>query len=187
MLELLRNNKEIAEMMDDICDVDIFPQLKQPDNAEGYLTFNMSGQTFARDGAGSEYIIFNDGSVGIYDSEGKCGRIADSLQDFFVFMLNCPFWRDYIRKDAYSDIETLRELAAETFEEHCEMAQEEIGIDLVAVQKELAGKMGITLYEDVAREILMKFYKSATRNPKIIATFKENDGSDTNSSGTLFD
>lgn len=186
MLESLRNNEKLARMMADICDVDVFPQLKQPDNAEGRLTFSMSGQTFAHDGSGSEYIIFDDGSVGIYDSDGRCGRIADSLRDFFVFMVNCPFWCDYIIKDYYSDMEALRELAAEAFEGHCEMAREEVGIDLRAIQKELAAGLGITLYEDIAQDVLVKFYESATRAPKLYAAFRENDGSVTRGSGSLF-
>lgn len=186
MLELLRNNQELAEMMADICDVDIFPQLKKLDDEEGRLTLSMPGQAFARDGSGSRYILFSDGSAGIYDSEGTCGRIADSLRDFFAFMVGCPFWRDYIRKDAYNDIETLRELAAETFEGHCEMALEEMDIDLRAVQKELAEGLGITLYEDAAQDILIKFHESATRAPQLYAMFRENDGSVSRSSGSLF-
>jgi len=173
-------------MLNDICDVDIFPQCRPMDDEDGRLTFSMSGQTFARDGAGSKYILFEDGSVGLYDSEGECGRIADSLQDFFVLMVNCPFWRDYIRKHAYSDIEALQELAAETFEEHCEMAQEELDIDLRAVQKELADGLGVTLYDNVARDALMKFYESATRTPRIKTAYQENDGSITYSGGSLF-
>ena len=186
MLDLLCKNQELANMMYDICDVDIFSQFKNPNDADGRLTFSLAGQAFARDGAGSEYIVFEDDSVGIYDSEGKCGRIADSLQDFFEFMVNCPFWRDYIRPKSFCDIETLREFADETFGEHCEMAQEELDIDLVETQKELANKMQITLHKDVAQDILMKFYTSATRSPQIMAAFQENGGNSSDSSGSLF-
>lgn len=186
MLELLRNNQKLAEIMANICDVDIFPQLRQPDNEEGRLTFSLSGQAFARDGSGSEYIVFDDGSVGIRGSEGQYGRIADSLRDFFIFMANCPFWCDYIRTDVYNDMEALRELAAEAFEEHCAIAREEVDIDLRAVRKELAQGLGITLSEDVAQDVLMKFYESATREPRLYAEFRENDGNVTRSSGSLF-
>jgi|GEM_PF-464684 len=186
MLDLLRKDQELAGMMYDICDVDVLSQPKNPNDADGRLTFNLTGQVFARDGAGSEYIIFEDDSVGVYDSEGECGRIADSQKDFFEFMVNCPFWRDYIRPKSFCDIETLREFVNKTFEEHCEMAQEELDIDLVKMQKELANKMQLTLYKDIAQDILMKFYVSATRNPQIIVTFQESDGNLSESSGSIW-
>ena len=176
MLELLRNNKKVAEMLAYICDVNILPQLKEPNNPKGHLTFNIHGQTFACDGLGSEYIIFEDKSVGFCDSEGKCGRIADSLEEFFIFMINCPFWRDYIKKEVYENIEVLHKFAIETFEYHCKILRDEIGINLLAVQKKLAAELKLTLYEDATENLLVKFYKTATRSPKIIAIFNDNNG-----------
>lgn len=186
MLEKLRANTDLAESLDDICDVQIFPRGKAPYDADGRLSFSMPGQVFARDGSGGEYILFEDGSVGLSGSEGECGRIADTMQDFFTFMVNCPFWQDYIRKNKYSDPKILQEFAAKTFEEHCEMAEEDLEMDLPAVQKEVAAQLGVTLYKDVT-DVLMKFYESATRTPGIVAYFKEKDGSITDSSGSLFD
>lgn len=42
---------------------------------------------------------------------GECGRIADSLNDFFVLMINCPYWLDYVCEKEYQDREELSEFA----------------------------------------------------------------------------
>lgn len=38
-----------------------------------------------------------------------CGRIADNLREFFEFVVNCPYWQDYLDEDEYQDREELRE------------------------------------------------------------------------------
>ena len=37
--------------------------------------------------------------------------------------------------------------------------------------------MGITLYEDVANDVLMRFYHSTTRSPQFYGEYTEDDGS----------
>lgn len=186
ILEKIRQDESIAQMLWDICDVEVFAQISALEEANGRLTLSQAGQIFAREGSGSKYILFEDGSVGLWGSEGECGRIADSLQSFFELMVNCPFWRDYIRRDVYCDGATLQQFAEKTFESHCEMAQEDLELDLPAVQKQLAQQLGITLHHDIAQQVLMPFYKSATRAPQIVAMFQEKDGSVSQSSGSLF-
>lgn len=136
---------------------------------------NIPGKTFAKAGSGSEYILLEDGSIGFWGSEGECGRIADNLKKFFEFMVNCPYWMDYLDEDEYQDRDGLSEFAKEVFEEHVEDAKD-IGFDLSGVQQELAVRLGIEMKADVV-EILMRFYHCTKREPRFISTYTENDGS----------
>ena len=86
----------------------------------------------------------------------------------------------------YRNPEEMRRFAAELYEEHKEMVEEDMEIVLSEVQKELAEALGIPLYEDIT-ELLMKFYNSATRDPRLIATYTENDGSSHCNTGSIFE
>lgn len=185
-LKTLQKDEELADLMDAICDVRILPQFVPVDNDDGRLSFNIEGKVFAKDASGGEYILLDDGSVGFCGSEGEDGRIADSIDDFFTLMVNCPYWCDYQQEKHYKDKKSLRKFADRIFEEHVEIEEEEMGEDLREEQAALAEGMGITLAEDVT-EILMRFYRCATREPRFISAFKEKDGSVTYGSGSLFE
>lgn len=182
---MLRGDQELAGLLRDVCDVEIFPAFTAPQDEGGHLRYNIPGETFACDGSGSEYILLEDGSVGFWGSEGACGRIADSLEDFFEFMVNCPYWMDYLDEDEYQDAEGLAEYAAEVFKEHMENAKG-TGFDLPAAQLELAERLGLEKKGNPA-EILMRFCRCTKREPRFISTYTENDGSTHSGTGSLFD
>lgn len=184
-IKMLREDRDLSELLCDVCDIEIFPDFRTPENEGGHLTYNISGKTFARAGSGSEYILLEDGSVGYWGSEGECGRIADSLEDFFEFVIYCPYWQDYLYEEEYQDREELAEFAAEIYEEHVENARE-IDFDLPQAQQELAKRMGTEKEPDVT-SILMRFYHSATRKPRLIAAYTEADGSTHSGTGSVFD
>lgn len=186
VIRALRENEKLADIMDTICDINILPEFVTPEDWDGHLSFNIQGKTFGKDGSGGEYILLDDGSVGFNGSEGENGRIADNLDDFFLFIANCPFWRDYIRKEYYKDAKKISEFAKQLFDEHVEMAQEDIEIDLREAQKELSEGLNIPIHDDVS-DILLNFYQSANREPRFISAFKEDDGSITYGSGSLFE
>lgn len=186
MIFTLRNNEEIKELLSDFCDIDILPDSKTPQDEMGRLRYNIPGNTFAMDKSGGEYILLQDGSVGYWGSEGQVGRISDTLNEFFTLMLNCPYWQNYIVEEAYVNIEELRQFALAVSQEFVEEEQEFWDEDLGEIQKDLADKIGVILYADVAEEVLMKFYNSANREPKLIVTYFEKDGSKYSSSGSLF-
>ncbi len=161
-------------------------QYKTPEDECGHLAYNIPGKTFARAGSGSEYILLEDGSIGFWGSEGACGRIADNLQDFFVFVINCPYWQDYLDEDAYQDRESLGEFAKEVYEELVESEADECGFDLPEAQQKLADCLGIEKKADVV-DILMRFYHCTKREPRFVSTYTENDGSTHSGTGSLFD
>ena len=184
-IQMLREDNDLSDLLCDVCDVEIFPEFKAPQDESGHLTYNISGKTFARAGSGSEYILLEDGSIGFWGSEGACGRIADNLKEFFEFMINCPYWVDYLEEGEYEDREELGEFAREVFEEHVENAKD-IEFDLPEAQQELANRLGIEKKEEVA-DILLRFYHCTKREPRFISTYTEDDGSMHSGTGSLFD
>ncbi len=184
-IKMLREDKDLSELLCDVCDLEIFSEFKTPQDEFGHLAYNILGKTFAQTGSGIEYILLEDGSIGFWGSEGECGRIADNLNDFFEFMVNCPYWSDYLDEDEYQDIEELGAFAKEVFAEHVESAAE-IDFDLPRAQQELADRLGIEKKEDVTG-ILMRFYHYTKREPRLISTYIEDDGSIHSGTGSLFD
>lgn len=184
-IKILREDNVLSDLLYDVCDIEILPEFKKPQDEFGHLTYNISGQTFAKAGSGSEYILLEDGSIGFWGSEGECGRIADNLKEFFEFMINCPYWSDYLDEEEYRDRESLNKYAKEIFEEHIENAGD-IEFNLPETQQELANRLGIEKKADVV-DILMRFYHCTKREPRFISTYTENDGSIHSGTGSLFD
>lgn len=184
-IEELRKDYNLLALLSTACDVEILPEFKPPENEFGHLTYNIPGTTFAQAGSGSEYILLEDGSVGYWGSEGACGRIADSLHDFFEFVIRCPYWQDYLCEEVYQDREKLGKFAKENFERLKESFKAD-GFDLFEAQQKLADYLGIEKKADVV-DILMRFYYCTKRQPRFIQTYTENDGSSQSGTGALFD
>ena len=184
-IRLLREDKDLSDLLCDVCDIEILADFQPPEDEFGHLSYNIPGKTFARAGSGSEYILLEDGSVGFWGSEGACGRIADNLEEFFELMVNCPYWMDYLDEDEYQGREDLREYAEEVFEEHVENA-EEIDFDLLGAQRELAERLGAEKKENVV-DLLLRFYRCTKREPRFMSTYTEDDGSSHSGTGSLFD
>ena len=184
-IKMLQGDSDLSDLLCDVCDVEILSEFEMPQDEGGHLTYNISGKTFAKTGSGSEYILLEDGSIGFWGSEGECGRIADNLKEFFEFMVNCPYWLDYVEEDEYQDRDGLSEFAKEVFEEHVENAKD-IDFDLPEAQQELAIRLGIEKKAD-AVDILMRFYHCTKREPRFISTYTENDGNMHSGTGSLFD
>ena len=98
-IKTLRYDRYLWDSLCDVCDIEVLPESKTPADEFGPLSHNIPGKTFAKAGSGSEYILLEDGSIGFWGSEGACGRIADDLKEFFEFMVNCPYWLDYLETD----------------------------------------------------------------------------------------
>ena len=129
--------------------------------------------------------MLEDGAVGYWGSEGACGRIADSMHDFFEFMIRCPYCQDYLCEEVYQDREKLGKFAKEIFERLKESFKAD-GFDLSEAQQKLADFLGLEKKVDVV-DILMRFYYCTKRQPRFIQTYTENDGSSHSGTGALFD
>ena len=56
-IKILREDPDLSDLLCDVCDMEIFPEFKTPQDESGRLSYNISGKTFARTGSGSEYIL----------------------------------------------------------------------------------------------------------------------------------
>ncbi|GMQ64612.1 hypothetical protein [Vallitalea maricola] len=186
MLSILKANKKLSECLERFCDVEILDDFQKTEDEDGYLEYNINGKTFAKEGGGGEYILLEDGSVGFWGSEGQVGRIADNINDFFEFVINCPYWQDYVKKDMYVNISVLSEFSKKNYDELVTSMKKDC-IDVLKKQKYMADNLGIKLYDDVATQVLIRFYKSANREMRFYAEFTEDDGSKHSTSGTLFE
>ena len=184
-IKMLREDRRLSDLLCDVCDIEVLPEFRIPEDEFGHLTYNIAGKTFARAGSGNEYILLEDGSIGFWGSGGECGRIADNLKEFFEFMVNCPHWLDYLDEEEYCDRGSLEVYAREVFEEHIKDA-EDMDFDLEKAQQELADHFGIEKKTDVT-DILMRFYQCTKREPRFISTYREDDGSIHSGTGSLFD
>ena len=170
-IKMLREDRRLSDLLCDVCDIEVLPEFRMPEDEFGHLTYNIAGKTFARAGSGNEYILLEDGSIGFWGSGGECGRIADNLKEFFEFMVNCPHWLDYLDEEEYSDRESLEVYARE---------------DVCSSDLELADRFGIEKKTDVT-DILMRFYQCTKREPRFISTYREDGGSIHSGTGSLFD
>ena len=48
IIKTLRENNELANVLDNICDIRILPELVSPSDAYGRLTFNIKGKVFLK-------------------------------------------------------------------------------------------------------------------------------------------
>ena len=175
-------NEEIMDLLWDSFDVELLQEHQEPENEDGHLTYSIPGKPFARDGSGGEYILLDDGTVGYWGTEGQCGRLAESLSDSFTLIVNCPWWMDVANACHYGDPfeseETLQELIDELREEYDDIEPE--------MQEEAAEALEVELEEDLAA-LLRRFRDCATREPRLVTRYQEDDGSITESSGSLLE
>ena len=74
-------------------------------------------------------------------------------------------------------------VAKEVFEV---MFEEDMDVQLGELQKELANKLNICLYEDVVNKVLIKLFDVANRKPGMTVTYTEKEGRKIESSGSVF-
>jgi len=173
---------EILDLLRDSFDMELLQEYEAPENEGGHLTYSIPGKTFARDGSGGEYILLDDGTVGYWGSEGQCGRLAQSLKEGFTLIVNCPWWMDVVNACRwgvpFESDEALGELIGGLREEYSHIAPE--------MQARAAVALGVALEEDLAA-LLRRFRACADREPRLITTYREDDGSTHHSAGTLFE
>lgn len=88
-----------------LCDMEFYDEPKEPENAEGRVSYSIEGKAFAYDGSGGEFILLDDDSVGYCGSEGQCGRIAQNLNEFLTLIINCSCFLDYTDMEMYEDMD----------------------------------------------------------------------------------
>lgn len=174
--------EERFAVLRDHFDMELLEDFDDPENEDGHLTYSILGKTFARDGSGGEFILLKDGTVGYWGSEGQCGRMAEWLGDFFSLIVNCPWWMDVVKAckfgDPFDSDEALQRLIDDLQEEYCHIESE--------IQAQAAEALGVEVEEDIPG-LLREFHKCAVRSPRLVTTYREDDGSTHDSTGSLFE
>lgn len=174
--------EERFAVLRDHFDMELLEDFDDPENEDGHLTYSILGKTFARDGSGGEYILLKDGTVGYWGSEGQCGRLAESLWTCFALIVNCPWWMDVVNACNYGDPfesdESLLELINGLQEEYSHISPE--------IREQAAEALDMELEEDLV-SLLRRFRECAIREPRLVTTYREDDGSTHDSSGALFE
>jgi hypothetical protein len=158
-LQTILQDSDLVEDMENICGIEVFVSSRS----------SVIGKAFARDcrDAGDFYWLLDDGSIGFYGCEGICGRIAESLRDFFALTLNCPNWYAYATFEYMNAPELLaRDVARDIAAEKCK-DKEFVGIAQmkVAAWANIAEKLKLKISQDITKDILPAFYSAATREP----------------------
>ena len=177
-LETLRNDAKLAEDFDTLFDFRLLDALEERDTAEGRCTFSVPGMTFAVDGAGGEYHLLEDGSIGYWSSEGEAGRLAESMEDLFYLIMFSICWHDYCDSSKYADTITLKDYGQNKQLDIISYSPMELWEPLMNTFK-----MPV---DTKLTPILQKFYDAAHRAPLYTCYFHEDDGTVTESYNLFF-
>lgn len=177
-LDILRNDAKLAEDFDTLFDFHLLDALEERDTAEGRCTFSVPGMAFAVDGAGGEYHLLEDGSIGYWSSEGAAGRLAESMDDLFHLIVFSICWHDYCDSSKYADAATLEEYGQNKQLDIISYSPMELWEPIV---KALHMPIDMRL-----SPVLQKFYDAVHREPVYTCYFHEDDGSITESENLFF-
>lgn len=186
LLGTIKDNRDLHKKVMGFCDIEIYPEIKKPEDMNGAMVYNMDGRALGCDGSGGEYILLNDNTIGFSSSEGECGRLAENEIELFELLLNISSFFDYNFVDLYADDELLKKYMTKREKDHVEFYNKNrIGDEKYEnMQKYLSEKLSIKLYDNKF-ELLKRFHKTATREPQYSYIFTEKDGTKTNSEGSL--
>jgi hypothetical protein len=167
LLNIIKKDNKLQEKIMEFCDIEIYPEYQEPNDANGTMVWNIDGMAFGCDASGGEYVLLDDKSIGFNSSEGETGRIAENITELFELLLNCSCWMDYLYIDLYKNDELLGKYTLKM-----EMHNKNNITNYTEMQNELLGKLSIKKIDNTV-ELLKKFYKTAIREPQYIYTFTE--------------
>ena len=178
ILSLITNDSLLAEKVGMLCNVDLYPNLEQPESlSNDQLRYSISGKVFAHDGGGGDYALLEDGSIGYNGQEYECGRIAENFMELLEIGLNCAYsWFNYSQKGLMNNPDLLQQ---ETMK--CELIGNKQFVDaygneigeLNELKKELASLLNLHISDDISKDILPRFFTTATREPLYFWEHKE--------------
>lgn len=177
ILSKILNNSELAEKIRLKCDIELYPQFQKPDDMDGQITWNIDGKAFGVDASGGEFILLSDGTIGFNSSEGETGRIAENIKELFSLLVNCPCFYDFLITDIYKDKILLKKYANKIEEEYKKDFNKLTGYDWDTIKNEISKELDFPLDNNIVENTLMKFFKTATREPQYQSTYHEKDGS----------
>ena len=145
--------KELNEMLMRTCDIRFYKELQQPQFSGNGEVYSHKCQAFAHDGSGGEFVLLEDGSIGLISSEGSVGRVADRLDDLLTFLVNGANIFDFNYINLYKNKELLRS-------------------DWDEIHGALAKKLSVSFTPENLPELAETFYQDATRIPTFIGSYQ---------------
>ena len=157
-LKVIKNNSELAEKLDELCDFFLHDEFTELD--KDYEYSKVKFQVFGADASGGSFGYIGEGDVsslpiGYSSSEGQSGKIAENVSDFFHLIVFCPFWHDILTIDRLND----KNYAVKTENEHKSHYE-----NYDEMQNFACGQLGLKKTPD----ILEKLYKALTSEPKFV-------------------
>ncbi|MDO5520861.1 MAG: hypothetical protein Q4G58_10260 [bacterium] len=172
----IRQDMELADKIETFCDFRLDDEILDCNSLDYGMTFNIAGLAFGNDGAGGEYILLDDRTVGFCSSEGQCGRIAENITDFFTLITNCYYYCEYLHKELANDPDKLVEFFHRWEEKSREEFNEDYDDDFDTVRMEIGKALGIPVSEEAALQSLQRLYHCLTIEPQFISYCQEDNG-----------
>ena len=159
--------KELNEMLMRTCDIRFYKELQQPQFWGNGEVYSHKCQAFAHDGSGGEFVLLEDGSIGLISSEESVGRVADRLEDLLTFLVNGANIFDFNYINLYKNKELLRTLK--------KMRNEyaENRTDWDEIHGALAKKLSVSFTPENLPELAETFYQAATRIPTFTGSYQD--------------
>ena len=176
LFKMVLENKDLKEKTEALFALDFKELLSVKDEYPDY-EFNIDEKVFAEDGGAGVYILLEDGSIGYacFDFPLECGRIAENLVEWFELLLNCAnFWWNYANREYLENFEVLEKEVEKSEPEGQENFEDAYGDDMpsyLELQKELSEKLDIKIYDNIAKDVLQRFFKTAEREPKFTTKY----------------
>ena len=130
-MEEITSNSELLDAFFD-CDVEIYDEswVKDLENDDSWLEDLMGPgissysdmKPFARDGSGALWVVINDEMIGYIGTEGECGIVAKTIDDFMNIIAFGQYYSDYYNVSTLQSEEAFLKNVGETVGgEHAEV------------------------------------------------------------------
>ena len=158
----------------------------QPETMGGRLSWSVPGRLFALGADGSQYLLLEDGSIGVWSSDGTAGRLAETFGDFLTFLVNCVDWQAFAIRPAGAADDWFQDpdLLHSVTEERKKLVWDGMNADFAAVQTWVSRELELPLCPEL-EPLLFRFYTVTLRRPQFTAFYREDDGSLTCAPGLI--
>ena len=163
-LQYIRENKRLNTLLMRECDIYVYKETGKIQFSENNEEYSLGCEAFAQDGSGGEYVFLEDGSIGFIGSEGEVGRAAESLDELLTFLIHTGCIYDFNCRHIYRNRELLKAFCNGYISKIRENYKAE-NEDWDRVRSSIANSLSLAFTPDKMEDIVMKFYKAATREP----------------------
>ena len=169
-LQVIREDKQLRILLMQECDILFYDQLKEVEFSQNNEVYSLSPIAFAKDGSGGEYVILEDESIGFIGSEGKVGRVAESLDDLLTFLLHAGSISDFSCRLLYQNKDLLVKFCQGFLKKARENYQAK-GEEWDKVRTGLAQELRLEFQPEQLKDLALKFYQSAIRTPQFTCKY----------------